>query len=124
MLSEKNLRKIKECEEAGIDVVAIGSKGTLEHSTQGMGSCEYCDQCSAFRLLPDPNPFDWFRDGDMKAVCLEVNGVIAGSLERPGECTNIRKPLYCPKLGRELSEEEKKIAAESLKWAKKRMKGR
>ena len=115
MLSEKNLREIKEYEEAGIDVVAIGSHGTLDYSTQGMG-------CSAFRLLPDPDPFDWFRDGDMKAVCLEVNGVIEGSLERPSEWTNIRKPLYCPKLGRELSEEEKKTAAERLKWAKERMK--
>ena len=124
MLSEKNLREIKEYEEAGIDVVAIGSGGTLDYATKGIGGCEYCDQCSAFRLLPDPDPFDWFRDGDMKAVCLEVNGVIEGSLERPSECTNIRKPLYYPKLGRELSEEEKKTAAESLKWAKERMKRR
>ena len=113
MLSEKNLREIKEYEEAGIDVVAIGSGGTLDYATKGIGGCEYCDQCSAF---------DWFRDGDMKAVCLEVNGVIEGSLERPSECTNIRKPLYCPTLGRELSEEEKKTAVESLKWAKERMK--
>lgn len=122
MLSEKKLREIKEYEKAGIDVVAIGSHGTLDYSTQGMGGCECCDQCSAFRLLPDPDSDDWFRDGDMKAVCLEVNGVIEGSLEKPSEWTNIRKPLYCPKLGRELSEEEKKTAAERLKWAKKRMK--
>jgi hypothetical protein len=122
MLSEKNLREIKEYEKAGIDVVAIGSDGTLGYSTQGMGGCEYCDQCSAFKLLPDPDPFDWFGDDNMKAVCLEVNGVIAGFLERPSEWTNIRKPLYCPKLGRELSEEEKKTAAEMLKRAKERMK--
>ena len=122
MLSEKNLREIKEYEEAGIDVVAIGNGGTLDYATQGIGGCEYCDQCSAFRLLPDPDPFDGFRDGDKKAVCLEVNGVIEGSLERPSEWTNIRKPLYCPKLGRELSEEEKKTAAERLEWAKERMK--
>ena len=121
MLSEKNLREIKEYEDAGIDVVAIGSGGTLDYSTQGMGGNEYCDQCSAFRLLPDPDPHDWFRDGDMKAVCLEVNGVIAGSLEKPSEWTNIRKPLYCPKLGRELSEEEKETAVKMLKWAKERM---
>ena len=122
MLSEKNLRKIKEYEEAGFDVVAIGSGGTLDYSTKGMGGSEYCDKCNAFRLFPDPDPYDWFRDGDKKAVCLEVNGVIEGSLERPSEWTNIRKPLYCPKLGRELSEEEKKEAAERLKWAKEQMK--
>ena len=118
MLSEKNLQEIKEFEKAGIDVVAIGSDGTLAYSTQGMGDSKYCDQCCSFRLLPDPDPNDWFRDGDMKAVCLEVKGVIAGSLERPSEWTNIRKPLYCPKLGRVLSEEEKEIAANLLKWAK------
>ena len=38
MLSEKKLREIKEYEEAGIDVVAIGSHGTLDYSTQGMGA--------------------------------------------------------------------------------------
>lgn len=122
MLSENDLRVIKKYEEAGVNVVVIGSNGTLDYSTQSIGGYEYCDQCSAFRLLPDPDPFDWFRDGDMKAVCLEVNGVIEGSLERPNEWTNIRRPLYCPKLGRELSEEEKEIAAKKLQWAKERMK--
>lgn len=121
MLSEKSLREINEFEKAGLDVVSIGSGGTLDYSSQGMGGCEYCDQCNAFRLLPDPDPNDWFRDCDMKAVCLEVNGVIVGSLERPSEWTNIPKPLYCPKLGRELSEEEKEKAAKALKWAKEKM---
>ena len=122
MSSKKHLREIKEYEEAGIDVVALGSGGTLDYSTQGLGGIECCDQCSAFRLLPDPDPNDWFRDGDMKAVCLEVNGVIAGSLERPSEWTNIPKPLYCPKLGRELNEKEKEMSTHMLKWAKERMK--
>ena len=122
MVSKQNLREIKEYEEAGIDVVAIGNGGTLDYSTQGMGGSEFCDQCSAFRLMTDSDPYDWFRDGDMKAVCLEANGVIEGSLERPSEWINICKPLYCPKLGRELSEEEKEEAAKRLKWAKERMK--
>lgn len=122
MLSEKKLREIKDYEEAGIDVVAIGNEGTLDYATQGLGGSEYCDKCDAFRLLPDPAPDDWFRDGDMKAVCLEVNGVIEGNLERSSEWTNIRKPLYCPKLGRKLTEKEKQEAAEMLKWAKARMK--
>ena len=122
MLSKKNLQEIKKFEKSGISVVAVDSDGRLSYSTQGVGGSEYCDQCSAFRLLPDPDPFDWFRDNDKKAVCLEVNGVIAGSLEIPSEYTNIRKPLYCPKLGRELSEDEKKEATERLEWARKRMK--
>ena len=122
MLSKKNLQEIKEFEKSGISVVAVDSAGRLSYSTQGVGGSEYCDQCSAFRLLPDPDPFDWFRDNDMKAVCLEVNGVIASSLERPSEYTNICKPIYCPKLGRKLSEDEKKEATERLEWARKRMK--
>ena len=122
MSSERNLREIKKYEKVGIDVVVIGSDATLDYSTQDMGGYEYCNHCSAFRLLPDPDPYDWFRDGNKKAVCLEVNGLIAGSLEHPSEWANIPKPLYCPKLGRELSEEEKKEADKRLQWAKKMIK--
>lgn len=121
MLSEKVFKQIMENEEIGIDVVATNSNGQLAYASQGLGGSEYCDQCSSFRLEPDPDPYDWFRSGDQKAVCLVVNGVIEGSLEKPDECINIRKPLYCPKLGRELSEDEKKEAAKGLEWARERM---
>lgn len=121
MLNNNKLRRINEFEKAGIEVVAIGSEGTLNYSSTSKDDNEYCDQCSAFRLFPDPDPSDWFNDGNMKAVCLEVNGVIVGSLEKPNEFVNISKPLYCPKLGRELSEEEKIQAIKDLDWAKKRM---
>ena len=117
MPSEEDLRKIKEYEKLGINVVVLGSDGKIDYSTQGMCG-EFCDRCSALRLLPDPDPYDWFRDEDMKAVCsLMGNAVIRGSLETPSEYTGIPKPLYCPKLGRELSEEEKKEAAEQLRKA-------
>ncbi|MCI9177971.1 MAG: hypothetical protein HFJ28_05335 [Clostridia bacterium] len=105
MLNEKERREIQEMEKSGISVVAIDSQGKVEHATGSLEGGPYCDGCSVLRLLPDPDPTDWFRDGDLKAVCLEVNGVIAGALERPSEYTNILKPLYCPKLGRELMEE-------------------
>ena len=121
MLNEKNLQEIKKYEESGIDVIAISNDGTLEHYTQGTQGNEYCCQCCAFRLLPDPDPHDWFGDKNMKVVCVEVNGVIASSLEKPSEWNNIRKPLYCPKIGRELSEEEKESAIKMLKWAQDRM---
>lgn len=122
MLSEKNLREISKYEAVGLDVINISSTGTLDYVTHSNSNCEYCDQCPAFRLLPDPNPYDWFRSGDKKAVCLEVNGVIEGGLEGPNEWTNICKPLYCPKLGRKLSEEDIKKAQKDLQWAKERMK--
>lgn len=121
MLDEKNLNEIKKYEDAGINVVAVGSGGTLEYATTGLGGSKYCDQCKAFCLLPDPDPLDSFRNGDMKAVCNELKAVIEGGLERPSEMTNIKKPIWCPKLGRELTNEEKKEAESSLKWAQERM---
>ena len=121
MLSEHDTREIKEYEKRGLNVVVIGSDGTLKYSSNDINNDDFCDHCSAFRLLPDPDPYDWFRDGDMKAVCLDVNGVIEGSLEKPSEMVNIMKPLYCPRLGRELTEEEKQTATEQLKLAQKRM---
>ena len=120
MLNEKKLQEIKEYEEAGMDVVVV-KDGKVEYATRGIGSNECCNQCSSFCLLPDPDPHDWFRAGDMKAVCLELNAVIEGSLERPSEWTNIQKPLWCPKLGKELNENEKKLATTQLDWAKQRM---
>lgn len=120
MLNEKLRKEIREMEEAGLEVVAIGSNGTLDYSTKSTSGNQYCDQCASLRLLPDPDPYDWFRDGDMKAVCIELNAVIAGSLE-PGELTDIAKPLYCPKLCRELTEEEKKKAEKQLGYARRRM---
>lgn len=121
MLSSKDIHEIKEYEDAGIDVVAIGRKGNLEYSSTGVGGNKYCDQCSAFRLVSDPDPTDWFRDGDMCAVCIEVKGVIQGSLEKPSECINIRKPLWCPKLDRKLDEVQKKDVEEDLIYAQKRL---
>lgn len=107
-------KDIEEFEKKGISVVSIDGEGKLYYSTQDADGDEYCDHCKAFRLLPDPDPHDWFRETDMKAVCLEVNGVISGSLETPSEYVNIHKPLYCPKLGRKLNEDEKNEANERL----------
>lgn len=121
MASENNLREIKEYEEAGIEVIVTSSDGRVEHSTQNADESKYCDSCSDFRLLSDPDPFDSFCSSDMKAVCLNVNGLIAGALG-PSEWSNICKPIFCPKLGRELSEDEKEEAAKWLKWAKYRFK--
>lgn len=122
MLTQKDYDEIKKFEAAGFNVTFTGSNGKLEYSTQGSCDDKYCDSCEFLRLLPDPDPFDWFRDGNMKAVCFKVNGLIMGALERPSEWTNIHRPLFCPKLGRELSEEEKVKAAEMLKYAQERFK--
>ena len=73
-----------------------------DFSIQGTNGIEFCDKCSDFRLEPDPDPYDWFRDSDMKAVCCATGRVIEDSLEKPSEWTNIPRPRFCPKLGREV----------------------
>lgn len=94
---------------------------TKEKNAQELGKNEYCNQCSCFELLPDSDPEDLFNKGKKKAVCTEMKAVIEESLEYSFEWNNIRKPLYCPKLGRALTTEEKKKAARMLRWAKSMM---
>lgn len=80
----------------------------------GNKKINYCDQCNFLELEADPDPDDRFRDDDMKATCNKLNIVIAEHLS-PSEVINIHKPLYCPFLGRELTETEKQIVAIRLK---------
>ena len=110
MLSEKRKQQSKKLGEVGFNVV-VRHDGTFKYVTNQRKE-EYCDKCNAFCLLPDPDPHDRFRD-DKKAVCLELGRVIEGGLE-PSEWFNVRKPLYCPKLGRQLNKEEKKEAKERI----------
>ena len=121
MLSRDNLRIVKQMEDAGLKVVSIDERGKLCYSTEDK-SIDVCDDCVHFKLEPDPSPYDWFRDGDKRAVCLKLGVVIAGSLEQPSEWINISKPLFCPKLRQNLSEEEQKKASVMLANAKKALK--
>ena len=120
-MSETKIQKeIREMEEAGLDVVATHN-GKLTHVTGGINnSPELCDSCNCLIFAPDPDPDDWFRDNDQKAVCTKMKATIVGSLERPSEMVNIRKPLWCPKLGIELTAKEKRIASKRLKLDQKR----
>lgn len=115
MNETKFQKEIREFEEAEIDVVATHN-GKLTHVTGGINnSPEVCDSCACLIFAPDPDPDDWFRDNDKKAVCTEMKATIVGSLERPSEMVNIHKPLWCPKLGRELTAKEKEMASRRLK---------
>ena len=110
--------EIRKMEEAGIKVISVNPEGRINYATERNGSSKCCDLCSFLRFEPDPDPNDWMRDTDQKAICTALNAKIAGSLE-PRELTNISKPLYCPRLGRQLTDEEKAIAERDLAWAKK-----
>ena len=83
-----------------------------------------CNQCKFFMLAPDSDPYDWFRDGDKKSLCLKQKAVIANSLEYPSEWSNISSPLWCPNLGCKLNEEEKEKANKNLEFAQKLFKSK
>lgn len=129
MLNEDLVHRVMECDQKSTDeedkIFRMVTKGIPFLSPIARDEVEvtvvneFCNDCCFLRLLPDPDPYDWFADNEKKAVCLEMKAVIEGSLG-PFETNKIQKPLYCPKLGRELSEEEKKKSAEWLKWAKDR----
>jgi len=61
-----------------------------------MKNIKNCIDCLAHRVLPDPDPHDWFCDDDMKVVC-NINNKIITCACRP---YNIRKecnvPEWCP----------------------------
>ena len=80
---------------------------------------EFCKGCQFFKLIDDPDPTDWFRDGDQMAICELLKAVIASSLN-PWETERIYKPVFCPYLKKEQDEEEKKYAENVLIFAKKR----
>ncbi len=117
-MDSKTKKEIREYEEAGIDVV-VTKNGKLEYVTGGINdSKEVCDNCEFLTFKPDPDPDDWFRDEDQKAVCLKMEAAISRYLETLSEMINISKPLWCPYLGRELSEDERKQAKEMLEYRK------
>lgn len=119
-MNEKLKKEIKEYESAGLDVV-VTSKGKLSYVSGGIQQDDkHCDSCPFLRFEPDPDPYDWFHDGDQKAVCTKMQATIRGCLERPSEMVNISKPLWCPNLGRELSEKEQRSAKERLEFDRER----
>lgn len=116
-MDEKKKKEIREMENAGLDVISIDSQGKMDYATRRNESSEYCDSCQFLKFEADPDPHDWFRDDDQKAICTKMNAKIEGSLE-PRELTNILKPCWCPYLGRELTDLEKKIFKNLLSIAK------
>lgn len=127
MSNEKDLGTSTQSQKIDLDTILKETRENWlhDHLTYSSLIKDFnCNQCDSFMLAPDPDPYDCFRDTDKKAVCLKLKAVIQGSLEYPSEWSNLSKPLWCPKLGRKLSEEEKKEAIESLTYAQKRFEGK
>jgi hypothetical protein len=86
-----------------------------------------CLKCDAHETIADPDPGDWFRDGDMAVICkiaknpdFDKNAkyqadrqefrVVAGGLG-PWDWDDITVPKWCPK--------KKKLAKKKAKGKKK-----
>lgn len=66
--------------------------------------CASCDRC---RIIPDPDPFDWFCDDDEAVYCTEVKDYIARGL-RPYEVDKVSvKVSRCPLMTKKMREEKK-----------------
>ena len=76
-------------------------------------SDKYCALCPHHKVIPDPDPSDWFNDDDCAIVCtLQKNNkknprskyaadrqdykVVSGAL-RPYETQKVEIPKWCPK---------------------------
>lgn len=53
-----------------------------------------CRECPNCRIVPDPDPDDWFSDDDEKALCKETGDKVIEDMLRPYEKVAI--PNWCP----------------------------
>ena len=53
-----------------------------------------CRECPHCRIVPDPDPSDWFNDNDEKAFCREAGHKLIENMLRPYE--RIIIPDWCP----------------------------
>lgn len=77
-----------------------------------------CDSCQYLMFISDPDSCDRSRYNDKKAICTNMKAMIMGSLSHSSEMVNIQKPIWCPCLGRELTDEEKEHYNLKLRYAK------
>ena len=54
-----------------------------------------CVQCPHCTILPDPEPYDWFCDDDVKLFCEKLKRTVAAAL-RPYESDEVDIPSDCP----------------------------
>lgn len=127
MSNEKDLGTSTQSQKIDLDTILKETRENWlhDHLTYSSLIKDFnCNQCDSFMLDNDPDPWDEFRCNDKKALCLKQKAVIVGALEYPSEWQSIFKPLWCPKLGRKLSKDEKEKSIESLTYAQKRFEGK
>ena len=93
--------EIKKLEDAGLDVLEVSTRGKIQYESKKVENTVCCRACENFRLLPDSDSNDWFRDNDQKAVCTANKEVLARFLD-PWEASEIGREgilsKNCPKI--------------------------
>ncbi|MCQ2749075.1 MAG: hypothetical protein MJ246_03585 [Clostridia bacterium] len=91
-------KKYEEFEKEGVDVLAVDGEGKVTYRTGSDDDTCKCSACPCCRILPDPDPYDWFCDDDVKIYCEKLEKVIARSL-RPNEAYKFEaSKKVCPKV--------------------------
>jgi len=78
-----------------------------------MPKIKKCTNCKDHTKIADPDPYDWFRDGDMAVVCSLAKNTkmdkkskyqsdkqdrrVVSSLIGPWDWDNIEVPKWCPR---------------------------
>lgn len=57
-----------------------------------------CIECSFHRVLPDPDPDDWFCDDDVKVICSKLNKSITTACRPYNTERETPVPTWCPLL--------------------------
>lgn len=57
---------------------------------------ETCMDCPFSKVLPDPDPNDWFCDDDIKIVCLKANKNITVACRPYNDRKETSIPSWCP----------------------------
>ena len=102
---------IRTLEELGYEIILIKDNRIIySKQEQDNKYCNNCQFCSSGLLDESPDPFEM----TYKLRCEALGGILIAAYE-PCEDTKTEKPLACPILGRELTEDEQKEADEWLK---------
>lgn len=57
-----------------------------------------CMECPFHRVLPDPDPHDWFCNDDVKVVCSKLNKAITVACRPYNMERETPVPSWCPLL--------------------------
>lgn len=81
--------EIKNFEELGVDCMVVNDRGKVVYKTDKAPTECVCTSCKYCKVEPDPDPYDWFNDDDVKIHCSLCEKDVACSL-RPYEAYSFK----------------------------------